>query len=742
MPETSNQHIVARQVERIVRQLTTLSALPSVVADILAQFNNGQPVLSVISEKIESDLALTARVLMLAKQQGIRFVGQPSVAEAVAQLPLEVLREAVISVSVFETFQIDTDPDARRQLPRKQLALHSLAVGCFAERLAKRVLKPDQRYQAYLAGLLHDIGKYALDEVMPKSFERMVTEAAAEQVNLCVIEQRHLGLDHTVLGKRLGQKWGLPEPVISAVWLHHCDVAALRQMLPQAKLSCITALADRMVRQAQLGHSGSCDKLEEIAALGELLALDAAALEEVSKETAAIVQKRSMLLGLEGTGDSTKYYSMIRQTAVGLAEDNRRLSESGRTGHVFDVQVNLITDFLDAVDDTASPLELAQAFAAGWQKYFETGLCCVYAIPDSTEPYVELAAVDRQQREIVQTISLPDMIPPVPEAFRTKTAILPTSDAAKWLPEQLEADFDPSRLKMAPLRMGDEVVAVVVFEQDRDEPLARADDALLCCKVAASAIAMAQAGRKNLELAEKFVQMMASLRQARAELAKQQSLAGLAEMAAGAAHELNNPLSVISGRAQLLLASEDDDNKKQMLQQVQERTEEMSRIVEDLMTFARPASPKKQGVSVSELVAHAVKQAQKASGHKEIEASVSVEGAGKVFVDAMQVSRSLSNIITNALQSYKGDNGPVTIACTADEEANKVMMTISDQGCGMDSATLAKATEPFFSYRPAGRRRGMGLAHAQRLLSLNGGDLKITSEPDKGTTVTVILPKV
>jgi signal transduction histidine kinase len=60
----------------------------------------------------------------------------------------------------------------------------------------------------------------------------------------------------------------------------------------------------------------------------------------------------------------------------------------------------------------------------------------------------------------------------------------------------------------------------------------------------------------------------------------------------------------------------------------------------------------------------------------------------------------------------------------------------------MDAHTAAKATDPFFSACEAGRRRGMGLAHAQRLLTLNGGDLKLASQPDQGTIVTVTLPKV
>jgi signal transduction histidine kinase len=67
-------------------------------------------------------------------------------------------------------------------------------------------------------------------------------------------------------------------------------------------------------------------------------------------------------------------------------------------------------------------------------------------------------------------------------------------------------------------------------------------------------------------------------------------------------------------------------------------------------------------------------------------------------------------------------------------------LAIKDQGCGMDTETLKKATQPFFSAKPAGRKRGMGLAYAARFIQINKGLLNITSEPGGGTTVTIYLP--
>ena len=126
------------------------------------------------------------------------------------------------------------------------MALHSLAVGCCAGQIAEKVLEPEQRQTAYLAGLLHDIGKCAMDEVMPKSFTRMVEQARSSQSGLLEVEQSHLGLDHTVLGKRLAQNWSLPEAVVSAIWLHHCDGQTLAADLPDVRIARVVALADRL----------------------------------------------------------------------------------------------------------------------------------------------------------------------------------------------------------------------------------------------------------------------------------------------------------------------------------------------------------------------------------------------------------------------------------------------------------------------------------------------------------------
>jgi signal transduction histidine kinase len=215
----------------------------------------------------------------------------------------------------------------------------------------------------------------------------------------------------------------------------------------------------------------------------------------------------------------------------------------------------------------------------------------------------------------------------------------------------------------------------------------------------------------------------------------------LVEMAAGAAHELNNPLSVISGRAQFLNETETEQGKKQFLKQIQENAGIISRIIEELMSFARPQEPRPAETDVKQILDEAVQLTSQKTGVEHINIQIEVaEDIKSVFVDSAQIVSAIANVFSNAIESYTGSLGPVKVTAIAEESGSFVKLQISDLGCGMDAETLEKATQPFFSAKPAGRKQGMGLAYAQRIIRLNKGRLRIISRLGSGTTVTIMLP--
>jgi len=106
---------------------------------------------------------------------------------------------------------------------------------------------------AYLAGLLHDIGKFLLDEVMPKSFDTLIEQARAGKSTFAKVEQANLGIDHTILAKRFAQKLAPAKRYHIGPLLHHSRAGAIPQM-PQARIAALVELADVMVRRMNIAN--------------------------------------------------------------------------------------------------------------------------------------------------------------------------------------------------------------------------------------------------------------------------------------------------------------------------------------------------------------------------------------------------------------------------------------------------------------------------------------------------------
>jgi len=273
--------------------------------------------------------------------------------------------------------------------------------------------------------------------------------------------------------------------------------------------------------------------------------------------------------------------------------------------------------------------------------------------------------------------------------------------------------------------------------------------------IAGAALGMAMSRRREQQFAERFVRLITAPSEKIPPLESgdipeesdqaipvEVSMDALAEIAAGAAHELNNPLAIISGRAQLLAETEKNQEKKQILDQIHDNANKASEIIEDLISFAEPPRPRPAETSIAQIIDEAIQLAGRKTNIEELNTQITLaDGIENVFVDSAQVVSAIANIISNAIESYGEQPGPIKITADADTTADMVRLSIADSGCGMDTAILQKAIQPFFSARPAGRKRGMGLAYAARLIQLNNGSLNIESEPGTGTTVNVHLPR-
>jgi signal transduction histidine kinase len=380
---------------------------------------------------------------------------------------------------------------------------------------------------------------------------------------------------------------------------------------------------------------------------------------------------------------------------------------------------DFIRDFLLSIDSNAGAIDIAESFAVRWQKFYQTGRVCLYLASSAGSQILEAV--------VVETLA------------RAKTVYLDAPADSLLIPRVL----DLSQTKLIPLLCNGRVIGAIVFElrYPADAELFQ-ENFKVAASIAGSVLDMTSTSCGRQRFAEEFANLLTRGKGAPQQLARIDSSTGaLAEMAAGAAHELNNPLSVISGRAQLLAGAETDPEKKRILTQIQQSAQDLSGIIDDLMTFARPPSPRPTQTSIKQMLDEALQLTSRKTKAEHVNAQIEVaDGLKNVFVDSAQVVSAIANVICNSLESYTGEMGPIKITADADRSGGFVELKISDLGCGMDLETMKRAAQPFFSARPAGRKRGMGLAHAQRLIESNNGGLRITSQPGRGTTVIILLP--
>ncbi len=740
MPERIADTTAAQQVELTIGRLDSLSTLPCVAARLLSKLSQTEATPSALAEIIESDPALTTKIFLAFHQQGLALTDEKfSLRWALGKLPAHLVREAVFSVKVSQVF----DNDDSKTLPRKEFAQHVLAVACCAKDIAE-IISPQMDSQlAYCAGLLHDIGKLALDEAMPKSFARIVEEAKSQNAGACPIEQKYLGVDHTILGKRLAVKWHLPNQITLAIWLHHSDTEIISQDMPEARIAQIVQLADLVARRCGIGQSGSYDRPDSPEHIAQSLAITPEQLEQIRQNLAEQVGQKSKVLGLDLPNAAATYCDTVHTTAAQLAREHTELSLENRRLQTTSSHFDFITEFLLSINSNTVPIDAAKNFAVCWQKFYQTGMVCLYLAPPAGSQTLEAVVVENLAQTKTVILNVPAETAAIPKTIANNFAILNAHNYIDWLFEQLDVDFDLNQTKLAPLLSGGKAIGAIVFElrYPADTELFR-EKFRTATSIAGSILDMAFASWDRQRFAEQFAHLLTKLKRAQQQLTSVGSLNALAEMAAGAAHELNNPLSVISGRAQLLAKTETDPEKKQILKQIQENTNELSAIIDGLISFAEPQQPRPAQTNTKKMLDEATQLAAQKQNVEELDIQIDVtEDVKNVFVDSAQIASAIANVFCNCLESYDSGLGPIKVAAVPENSGDFVKLAISDSGCGMEPDTLQKATQPFFSARPAGRKRGMGLAYAARLIQLNQGRLNITSQPGSGTTVTIYLPR-
>jgi signal transduction histidine kinase len=224
-----------------------------------------------------------------------------------------------------------------------------------------------------------------------------------------------------------------------------------------------------------------------------------------------------------------------------------------------------------------------------------------------------------------------------------------------------------------------------------------------------------------------------------AQLAEYEKYAALAQLALGAAHEINNPLLGILSHLELELRTTTDPEAREEIEQCIAGTKRISSTIRGLLDYARPGPLLLSKISLERLVSETLSFIQ----HQPMLRGITLEknfppDLPPISADSNQVSQVLMNLLLNAAQATK-DGGKITITAEKVKFKDEVELRISDTGSGIPADILPHVFEPFFTTK-RGQGTGLGLSISQAYVRSHGGDISVESIPDRGTTVRVILP--
>jgi len=251
------------------------------------------------------------------------------------------------------------------------------------------------------------------------------------------------------------------------------------------------------------------------------------------------------------------------------------------------------------------------------------------------------------------------------------------------------------------------------------------------------------------ELAETFNLMASSLKErdeklkeyTSQQIMKSERLATLGQLAAGVAHEINNPLGAVLMYTHLAL--EDLKEENVLRKNLEKAVAEASRckdIVKGLLDFAHQTEPKVEDSDVNETLERTLAVVENQALLQNVKITkVLCPSLPKVSMDVGQIQQVFTNIVLNAAEAMEG-KGELTVATRMAVDNEYIEIEFSDTGCGIPAEYREKIFDPFFTTKEVGRGTGLGLAVSHGIISSHKGTIEVTSERGKGTTFFIRLP--
>ena len=761
---------MSRKIVNRVADVNCIPTLPAIAMEAIRLMEGEDSNFASIADLLKNDQVLAGRLLHYANSASIgsrRKVS--SISQAISVLGLNATRSIILSAAIFDYFSEEL---AHRKQSLLNFWLHSIGVAVTAEILAQKLAFPVPE-EAYIAGLIHDLGKLVCYSQDPTAFEEIWQEleqygSYSTQGPLPLeLERNILGIDHIEMGKVIADKWGLPEALARVMWLHHQPVYEtilpeennIPQLIRFADVLCVTHNigSSYLLPEGTYCHEHFHFALENLVLHHHLTPVD---IETIMDRVYQRVKEVGNTLGF---WDEQAYQRLIRSANVSLGSlsmnlerRNRELTENNRV-------LDATCEMTRRIKAGTSLFEAAAIIVETACRVFEVNrsLCLIrddrehaftgqlreddenrelaipfqQTLPRRTPDRKQTAAIEQEAVHLLSRANLD-----LSQGAQLESGLVDIVAGSRFLATFFVADKGSS-LEQGPV-LGE---LLVDFGEDLP-PAGDTLDRLLRSFEALALAANSAIERLLLEIdlsrqAEEMAEANRKMEESQRQLFHSHRLATVGRLAAGAAHEINNPLTIISLNIQIMERLLQQDNFQALperLTVIGEQEERISKIIQDLMSFARPTQPKFVPASVPDIVNQVLSVlGDRVSMNKiEVENSLTAD-LPQVMVDPLQIEQVFMNLFINANHAMP-EGG--TLGISARPKGHLLEISVADTGEGIDPKHLTKIFDPFFTTKKEGEGTGLGLAICHSIVEHNGGTLRVQSKKGEGTTFTLSLP--
>ena len=223
------------------------------------------------------------------------------------------------------------------------------------------------------------------------------------------------------------------------------------------------------------------------------------------------------------------------------------------------------------------------------------------------------------------------------------------------------------------------------------------------------------------------------------QLRKTERIAELGTVASGMAHEIGTPMNVILGRAEYLMDRVTEEPIKKGLQTIITQVERITRVMNQLLSFARRKAPERVALDLKQVVEDSLEMFHERLARNQIQVELRLaDPCPMVLADADQMSQVMINLVMNAVHAMP-EGGTLRVALAP--EPQMVRLTVADTGHGVPREVIKKIFDPFFTTKEFGKGTGLGLTVVKGIIEEHQGSIAVESQEGMGTTFTILLPK-